>query len=245
MALPFKDTPEEAAFHLVPRFLGGGVLAEPHDHSGRQGAVDFLLRYPDGRVAAMEVTSSAGSGLRQLYALLAKYETLPNPGAWTWSATIGHPRDLPELLQRYRGIILYCEAKGIASPQQAYDHRGNPDIAWVFTSTVEFWGAPSLPKWDVEKQRERPLFLTPAGREAGSTNLSEASRTRLMLWSPRLMCRSGSGSSSVLVTTSSTCSWWPTTPPCRSTSSTGSPVATSRRPAHPVFPVLSPTCGCS
>lgn len=113
--MSLKDTPEEAAFRLVPRFLGDGVVAEPHDHSGRQGAVDFLLQYPDGRVAAMEVTSSAEDGLRQLYALLAKYETLPNPGTWTWSATIGHPRDVPELLQRYSGIIFYCEANSIAS----------------------------------------------------------------------------------------------------------------------------------
>ena len=160
----FNDIAEEVAYDLVPRVLGDGVRAEPHDHSGRQGAVDFLLHYPDGRIAAMEVPSVAGDGMRQLYAHLAEHETLPNPGKWTWSATIDDPRDLPELLERCSRIVLYCEANGIAVPKHAYGHRGNADIAWVITSTADLYGTPSLPKWDVENGRERPLFLTPGGR---------------------------------------------------------------------------------
>lgn len=159
----FKDRPEEAAYDLVPQLLGGGVTAESNDHSGRQGAVDFLLHYPDGRDAAMEVTSAAGEGMRQLYALLARHETLPNPGTWTWSATIGHPRDLPELLERCSRIIEYCEGNGIARPKHAYEHRGNPDISWLITSTADLHGSPELPKWDADKERERPLFLTQRG----------------------------------------------------------------------------------
>jgi hypothetical protein len=31
-------------------------------------------------------------------------------------------------------------------------------------STCELHGSPDLPKWDPEKERERPLFVTPAGR---------------------------------------------------------------------------------
>lgn len=167
----FKDKPEEAAYNLVPLFLDGGVTAESNDHSGRQGVVDFLLHYPDGRQAAMEVTSAAGDGMRQLYALLDRYETLPNPGVWTWSATIGHPRDLPELLERCSRVIEYCEGNRIAWPKHAYEHRGNPDIKWLITSTADLHGSPDLPKWDSATKRERPLFLTQGG-SGGTVNES-------------------------------------------------------------------------
>lgn len=167
----FRDQPEEAAYNLVPVFLGGGVAAECNDHSGRQGVVDFLLHYPDGPDAAMEVTSAAGEGKRQLYALLARHETLPNPGARTWNASIDHPRDLPELLDRCSRIITYCEANGIVWPKHAYAHRTNPDIWWLMTSSADLHGSPDLPKWDAEKVRERPLFLTQGG-SGGTVNES-------------------------------------------------------------------------
>lgn len=77
-----SDRAESAAFELVAQCWD--VTVEPYDHSGRQGAVDALLHYADGRVAAMEVTSVAAGGRRQLYALLSgEYQTLPNPGEWT------------------------------------------------------------------------------------------------------------------------------------------------------------------
>jgi len=93
------------AFYYVPAILG--VRLEPWDHSGRQGAVDALLHYPrrtnrsatpDGRTAALEVTTAAGEGRRLLQALIEANPTLPNPGNWTWSATIDNPKDMPELL---------------------------------------------------------------------------------------------------------------------------------------------------
>ncbi|TSD65686.1 hypothetical protein [Aeromicrobium piscarium] len=165
---PELDKPEQVAFDVVARLLGGGVTAEPNDHSGRQGAVDFLLHYPDGGDAAMEVTSAAAEGMRQLYSLLDATQTLPNPGEWTWSATIDHPRDLPDLIERCGRIIEYCEANGIEWPSYAYDHRFmNPDVAWLIGSTAAMHGSPDLPKWDAEKNRERPLFLTPGGRGGG------------------------------------------------------------------------------
>ncbi len=129
--------------------------------------MDALLHYSDGRIAAMEVTSAAAEGQRQLYALLTKrYETLPNPGTWTWSATVGSPRDLPELAERCERIILTCEARGVRNPRYAYDlyFAGDPDIAWLIGSTVDLHGSPELPKWDDEKKRERPLFVTQGGR---------------------------------------------------------------------------------
>lgn len=165
---PITDPAELAAFAYVPRLLGDGVVAEPFDHSGRQGAVDFVLHYPDGHDAALEVTSAAESGFRQLASLLNdKYETLPNPGEWTWSAEVGHPRDLPELAARAGAIILWAENNGVRDPKRAWSMRFNPDIAWLMGSTCELHGTPTLPKWDAENGRERPLFVTPSGRGGG------------------------------------------------------------------------------
>jgi hypothetical protein len=150
------------AFELVPAFLGGGVRVEPHDHSGRQGAVDALLHYPDGRTGALEVTSHAPDGHQQRDKLLAtKYQTLPNPGRWTWDASVGHPRDLPGLGQRVARIIALSERHEVQYPNEAYELRHDPDIAWLMTSSVELFGHPSVPKMDGE--RERPLYVMPAG----------------------------------------------------------------------------------
>lgn len=46
-----------------------GATARSHDVDGRQGAVDLVLTFPDGRVAAVEVTSLAGDGVRRRDAL--------------------------------------------------------------------------------------------------------------------------------------------------------------------------------
>lgn len=158
------DPAENLAFHAVPFHLSGGVWCEPFDHSGRQGAVDAILHYPDGRLAALEVTSASEDGARQLYSLLAdEYETLPNPGNWTWSATVDHPRDLPELAERAGRIILFCEEHGIRDPNHAYEHIfTEPDLNWLAGSSAVLYGSPNLPKMD--GARERPLFVTPGSR---------------------------------------------------------------------------------
>lgn len=158
-----EDPAEAAAFHYVPAILG--VRLEEYDHSGRQGAVDALLHYPDGRVASLEVTSAAGCGRRQLHSLLKANETLPNPGNWTWSATIDDPRDFPELLARLERIILQSEARGITHPEHAYSEAfgGDADFAWVVRSSVTMWGDPNLPKIRQDDGVERPLWLTEGG----------------------------------------------------------------------------------
>ena len=165
-----SDPAERAAFELIPRLLANGVEVEPYDHSGRQGAVDALLHYPDGRVASLEVTSAASDGARQLYALLGTdYETLPNPGNWTWSATVDHPRDLPELASRCGRIIVLCESAGVAHPKHAYELISDPDINWLMRASADLHGSPGLPKMDGE--RERPLYVTPGGK-GGAVNES-------------------------------------------------------------------------
>ncbi|TDD57691.1 hypothetical protein E1263_22630 [Kribbella antibiotica] len=162
-----SDSAERAAYHLVPVLLGGGVTAEQRDCCGRQGAVDFLLRYPDGREAALEVTSEAMPRARQLNSLLEN-KALPNPGNWTWSATVGDPRDLPELDARCERIILACEAAGIREPRYAYElWPANSDINWLMRSSVDMYGSPDLPK--VSDGREVPFNVTPGSIGGGTS----------------------------------------------------------------------------
>lgn len=157
-----EDPAEVAAFHYVPKILG--VELEEFDKDGRQSAVDALLHYEDGHVAALEVTSGAAPGKRQLYVLLDATSTLPNPGNWTWSASIGDPIDLPQLLERVERLILKSEARGVTRPNHDYEaaRTGDEDFAWIIRSSVSMWGSPELPKIREHDGAERPLFLTPS-----------------------------------------------------------------------------------
>jgi len=164
-----RDPAERAAYELVPLFLNSGVMAEQRGCCGRQGAVDFLLRFPNGHEAALEVTTEAMPGARQLYSLLNN-KVLPNPGEWTWSATLGHPRDLPELEGRCGRINLACEAVGIREPRYAYELLPtNPDIGWLMGSSANLYGSPDLPR--VNADREIPLIVSPgpSGGMVGET----------------------------------------------------------------------------
>lgn len=49
-----SDRAEQIAAHLVGHKTGAEVV--PYDTNGRQAAVDFLLKWPDGRLGALEVT---------------------------------------------------------------------------------------------------------------------------------------------------------------------------------------------
>jgi hypothetical protein len=156
------DPAEAAAFHYVP--LLTGTRLEHWDTDGRQGAVDALLHYPDGRVASLEVTSAAAEGRRQLYRLLNDHAVLPNPGEWTWSITIDDPRDFPELLNRYRALIVKSEAMGITRPDHAYRQAfaGDHDFEWAVRASVTLSGSPELPKLRADGH-EYPLYVTQGG----------------------------------------------------------------------------------
>ena len=121
-----------------------GARPEADDVQGRQGAVDVLLTYPDGREAALEVTSQAGAGVQQRNALTR--DEVPNPGNWTWHIAIGNVTDLPELLERYARIIPAAEALGIAHPSRLCTRDlPFPDFEWLMESSVTMSGLPTSP----------------------------------------------------------------------------------------------------
>lgn len=164
-----KLRPEErAACLLAERILG--VVAEEWDVQCRQGAVDAMLNYRDGRRAAFEVCKVAAEGALQTDSLLGRDDfTWPRAGQWWWEISVGSQRDIPQLRERYARIIAVCEAAGVTRPEQLA-HRGrslDPDIAWVVGSASTMWGYPDVPA--VDGERVRDVMVVPAGR-GGATD---------------------------------------------------------------------------
>lgn len=94
-----------------------GAVAEHYDGSGRQRAVDFVLRFPDGRTGALEVTSHAEPGTRELASLLrgAGFEW-PNPGNWEWLIAFEPDARVKDVRKIYEHVICTCETHGVKSP---------------------------------------------------------------------------------------------------------------------------------
>lgn len=139
------DSAESVAYRLVAMCTGAAV--EHYDHSGRQGAVDALLHFPDDRTAVLEVTSAAAPGQRQLDAIRRRRDMLPtNPGKWIWLAQLRTPQDFAELKHRAGRIILRSEELGIASPHTATNLTDDPDFDWLVNSKVTLQGFPGSPK---------------------------------------------------------------------------------------------------
>jgi hypothetical protein len=132
------------------------VDVQPYDCAGRQGAVDALLRYRDGRVGALEVTWLAAPGAQQLDRLVAAEAfSWELPGRWQWTVAISDPRDLPRLRRCFISVVLWCEAHEIENPRQYWRAHGEPipeDVLWAASGSVTFLG------------NRRALSVNPDGR---------------------------------------------------------------------------------
>lgn len=168
------DPAEIVAFELVRRYSGARL--EHYDHSGRQGVVDALLHFPDGRTAALEVTSAAAPGQRQLDSIRRSHDTQPiNPGQWTWIATVRTPRDFADLRDRAGRIILRCEELGIAVANAATHLTSDSDFDWLVRSSVTLRGFPGSPNRGGANQ---PLLvldgMSGGGRNEGPRDFEDA-----------------------------------------------------------------------
>jgi hypothetical protein len=147
-----------------------GTRARAWDVKGvkdRTGAVDAFLDYPDGRIAAFEVTRIASDQKAlQLENLLGKAGfQWPLPGRWWWELWISDVRDLPRLRRCFEKVVLLCEAAGVTRPE----HLGltdadtlDDDVRWlVEESSVSLYGYPNVPA--VDGDRVRKAQVTPAG----------------------------------------------------------------------------------
>lgn len=106
------DPIEKLAFAVVGRTLG--VHVEHFDTCGRRGAVDALLHYPDGRVAALEVSSLGPQQEAEISGVLngSGYRRAPKGLRGLWIASV--PRDFkPVHLRALEQGILACEELGL------------------------------------------------------------------------------------------------------------------------------------
>lgn len=118
---------EQFAFETVRRVLG--VEVEEYDIGKRQNAVDALLHYPDGRTAALEVSSIGPEDEARISNVLARPKEYRRAVAGltrSWIVSVPssfHPADLGVLDE----VILACDQQGIADLRQA----GEQSASWV------------------------------------------------------------------------------------------------------------------
>jgi hypothetical protein len=137
---------EAGCFALFRQVTGHEVT--PYDVDGRQNAVDGVLTYPDGRTAAIEVTSDASQGRRQLDSVLAKDGfKWQCQSASRWIVSIDDPRDIPRARDVLQRVIDACEAAGVSRPSQLgwAVLAEDDDLQWAAESSVIFHGSGMLP----------------------------------------------------------------------------------------------------
>lgn len=122
---------EQFACVIAERVLG--VVAEAWDVDGREGVVDAMLTYPDGRRAAFEVTSLSAEGAIQTQRLLGRDNfSWPLPGQWWWTISVGSARDIPRLRATYQKIILICERANVELPERLrWSEIDDADMRWL------------------------------------------------------------------------------------------------------------------
>lgn len=103
-----SDSVERFAFDFLGR--ARGVQVEPYDVAGRQGAVDGLLHYPDGGIAALEVSSVGPEPEARITNVLAtgQHKRRPRGLRQTWIVQV--PRDFhPGDLRKIDEVIVECD----------------------------------------------------------------------------------------------------------------------------------------
>jgi hypothetical protein len=175
------DHVEQMACRIAERTLG--AVATANDVAPKQGAVDALLDYPDGRRGAFEVTQLATDGGASLHLdSLLKQDgcRLPLPGKWWWTVKIGDRRDLPRLRNIYAKIIRRCESVGVTDPRYLPLAEVDADTRWlVEESSVQMEGYPNVPATDGHRVR-RAMITQPfvwGGEDETFSLLDEALNT--------------------------------------------------------------------
>lgn len=162
------DPAERLACRVAERVSGARARAwDVKGVTDRTGAVDAFLDYPDGRLAAFEVTRIASDekALHLEYLLGKAGFQWPLPGRWWWELWISDVRDLPRLRQCFEKVVLLCEAANVTRPEHlglADTDNLDDDVLWlVEESSVSLHGYPNVPA--VDGDRVRKAQVTPAG----------------------------------------------------------------------------------
>lgn len=123
---------EAYAARVVERALG--ALVERRDLPGApRGTVDAEVIYPDGRTAALEVTSAEASETWHLRKLIDAMPPTPAPGAWSWFIRPQTVAELRRLQAIHERVIEVCEANGVELPLNLPGHLviGDADLQWI------------------------------------------------------------------------------------------------------------------
>lgn len=108
----------EEAYAAVTVSRALGVRVEPRDVPGApRGTVDAEVIYPDGRTAAIEITSVEDRSHWHLRARIDKLKPKPAPGRLMWSMRPNTVEEIDRLLAIHERVIALCEAHGVRGPE--------------------------------------------------------------------------------------------------------------------------------
>ena len=176
-----QERPEERfAFAVVARVLGATV--EPNDIGGRQGAVNAILHYPDGRTAALEVSSIGPESEAGIINYLGARGHFKSIAGVTRRWLIQVPRDFhPADMRKVDKVLPRCEASEAENLSELAGEGGDIDdlLSQGVRATTSATGA-------ADTAGSRVYFATTMGGSPGSgmaslpDELAEALRTPKM-----------------------------------------------------------------
>ena len=110
--------PSDKAEHIAACVVAQEMkaVAVPYDTDGRQGAVDFILEWPDGRRGALEVTLVTGA---------VEWQALAKKDNWLWPALTawefiltGNRFDYQGTKKAVSRVVELCDLWGLGTPEE-------------------------------------------------------------------------------------------------------------------------------
>lgn len=107
---------------------------EPRDVPGAsRGTVDGEILYPDGRTAALEITSVEASTNHHLRARIDRMRPAPAPGRLMWTIRPNTVAELERLVSIHESVIDICEQHGVRDPEDLPHDviAADADLLWL------------------------------------------------------------------------------------------------------------------
>jgi len=103
-----------------------------------RGTVDAKILYPDGRTAALEMTSVEGEDVWHLRAKLEEMEPTAAPGRLRWIIRPNTVAELKRLVTIHERVIRICEQYGVGDPEQLPGDviASDTDLTWLAWENV-------------------------------------------------------------------------------------------------------------
>src|SRR3954468_9802659 len=92
-----ESRPEQSARAIVAAHLGAAV--DRYDDGSQPRMPDGVIRFPDGRLGALEVIGDHGAGFERRWDALEKQgRHLDSPGLqWTWHVSLDHAVNIKQI----------------------------------------------------------------------------------------------------------------------------------------------------